>query len=289
MPLSAPDIKTVKDLIEASTKTIVETNNSTLKGLIKSAVSAAVAEANKAFNDELTRLNDIIEETRDNVTALQNKLIEKEERIASLELKVATTSKSNIELSSKLNEATDRGETYSRKDCLRIEGLPYSADEDNASLQKKVIAKLKENKVTISKGDIFRLHRSGKPYPLNQYKKFAGYDEKDIDKKDKSTTAQVIIKFTNWEARSKVYNIHYDQNSDIHVNCDLSKYQSDLLKSARAYIKDNNRKGYAYNDSECRLIVRDVDRDQRRPFTNISDLKKIADNMIVDADFHKKK
>ena len=113
--------------------------------------------------------------------------------------------------------------------------------------------------------------------------------EKDIDKKDKSTTAQVIIKFTNWNARSKVYNIHYDQNFDIHINCDLSKYQSDLLKSARAYIKDNNRKGYAYNDSECRLIVRDVDRDQRRPFTNISDLKKIADNMIVDADFHKKK
>ena len=139
MPLSAPDIKTVKDLIEASTKTIVETNNSTLKGLIKSAVSAAVAEANKAFNDELTRLNDIIEETRDNVTALQNKLIEKEERIASLEVKVASTSKSNIELSSKLNEATDRGETYSRKDCLRIEGLPYSADEDNASLQKKLL------------------------------------------------------------------------------------------------------------------------------------------------------
>ena len=170
---------------------------------------------------------------------------------------------------------------------LANRGCWYNEMEDNTSLHAKVIEKLSEHDVIIEKNDIYRLHRSGKPYPMNKFKEFSG--KKDVDKRDKSMTSPVIINFTNWDARSLVYNIHYNKNASIYVKCDLTNYRNNLLKSTRNYLKQHSLKGYCYNDSECRLLVKDAASNQHHVFSNFEQFMSHAEKLVVDENFHKKR
>ena len=197
----------------------------------------------------------------------------------------------NLQLQSDIIEKTNTLEQYSRKDCLRLDGFPISPNEDNASLQATVITKLHEMGVEIGNSDIFRMHRSGKPYPMNKFKTYLNrineknenFDKIRIDDNDNTQTSQVIMKFTNWNARSKVYQLHYDKDIRIKVKCDLTKTSLDIISTARQHLADKDLAGYVYNDAECRLMLVDKSTSNRKSFSSFLQFKEMC-NVLMSND-----
>ena len=111
--------------------------------------------------------------------------------------------------------------------------------------------------------------------------------EIEIDKRDKTETAQVIVKFTNWAARSNAYSLHYSKTSTIRVKTDLTKYRQELLTTARVYLKDHYLHGYVYSDANCNLVLKNIETNRRHIFTNFPLFKSFADVLAVNQGFHK--
>ena len=139
------------------------------------AIAEAVSVAIKPLTDEIVGLRQLLEETRDQNKALQERLIDKENRIKALETSLASAVQRNVELNGLIFEKADDAEARSRKDILRISGIAAIPNEDNDSLKTAVIEKLSENGVEIEENDIFRLHRCGKFHPMNKFKKYINY------------------------------------------------------------------------------------------------------------------
>ena len=274
--LTTPDKEWITEEIRNVGKNeIFASINAELATLVANAVNEAVANAlNEAVSKAVAPLTAQIEQ----LTQLLN---QKNENITQLESKIIAVNKHNVELRSEIIEKTNALEQYSRKDSLRLEGLPIAPNEDNDSLKTTVVNKLSELGVELEDSDIFRLHRSGKPHPMNKYKAYvnrvneqtADFEPINIDPHDKSETTQVLIKFTNWNARSRVYQLHYKKGLAIRVKCDLTKASQDILNTARTYLKDNHLNGYVYNDAECRLILADSASRKRTSFTSFLDFK----------------
>ena len=259
---------------------------------LKTLIAEAIKDAQKPLLAEISSLRDVVNETNDQLTALQNKLIEKDAIIKELKDQVANSAQKNIELNSLIMEKHDELESYSRKDSLRISGIEFDEEEDNNSLQEVVISTLAEQDINISKNDIFRLHRASKPFPMNKYKQYLNKVNKTkqpIDTNDTTQTAEVIVKFNNWSARSKVYKHHYQKDAFLRVKCDLTKYRQGLLQTARDYLKDHKYKAYVYCNSECRLVIKNVNNNRTNIFNNFEEFKHLCTALVVDPKFHEKR
>ena len=252
-------------------------------------IADAVAEAIKPLMEEISGLRSLLEETRTQNETLNNKLFEKNANILDLEQSVVSLTQRNVALRSLILEKSDESEQYSRKDCLRISGIPYNSEEDNDSLQQSVIATLNENGVSINENDIHRLHRSSKPQPMNNYKKYLNKVNKKqspIDPDDNAETCEVIIRFTKWAPRARVYSLHYRKDLAIKVKCDITKYRQELLKDVRTYLADNNLKAYCYVTAEAQLCLKNVATSKKSFFANFADFQIIAVSLVVDPRFH---
>ena len=107
--------------------------------------------------------------------------LERESRIMELESKVVSLS-TKVE---KLEYTADRMEQYSRRNSIRIHGLPEVKGEDTDSL---VIETVKEKMgLDISTADIDRTHRIGAP------------------PKQSGKVRPVIVKFVRYNDRRKIY------------------------------------------------------------------------------------
>ena len=284
----------VDKCVQASVEKATAAATETMRATVAEAIAEAVKNAIAPLHNEIAELRELVHDTQEKVQSLQDKLAEKSQIINELEIKATTIADTNSHgtLRTLVAEKSDINEQYSRKECLRLEGIPFDETENNDSLKAAVINKLKEHDVDITQVDIHRLHRSGRPYLLNKYKEYAnkrrGAVKQHIDKEDQSLTAQVIMRFTNWSARTRVYSLHYRNDATIGVKCDITKYRSDLLATSRNYLKDNVIKGYCYINSECHLVLKNVDANLKYNFTNFADFKFHADKLVRDENFHKK-
>ena len=86
--------------------------------------------------------------------------------------------------------AQDKAEQYSRRNCLRISGIPESDDEDTDSI---VLAIATECDANIDIADIDRSHRLGKiKHPSDKH-----------DNKPVKLHRDIIVKFTSYRSRSR--------------------------------------------------------------------------------------
>ena len=273
----------------------------TILQAVKTAVSAAVVAAVATLHKDIAGMQSTLEGTRLQLAAVNDKLMERDNRIIQLEqtttnLQETTTNlqeklissvQRNVSLRAFIEERSDHHEQYSRKDSLRINGVVISDKEDNESLKAAVIDELSENGVSINEQDIFRLHRSGKPSPLNKFKEYLNKtnDKKqvEIDANDTRQTAEVIVRFTNWSARSRVYKLHYEKDLSLRVKCDLTRHRQEVLSLARDYIKTNNLAGYVYNNAECSLVLNDTLSRKRHYFETFREFSQLA-KMLMQKD-----
>ena len=172
MRFSLDDKQQLRDLITETLSTLPIANSPNTTTDQSALITEAVNKAVQPLHNEITNLRDLLVDTREQIQSLQDKIIEKNAKIVQLENKVIAATQRNVELHSIIAEKSDEHESYSRKDCLRINGIPAQPYETNETLQRAVIDKLSENGVEIDDADIFRLHRSGKMHPLNKFKDY---------------------------------------------------------------------------------------------------------------------
>ena len=132
------------------------------------------------MDNDKTDLTEIVKLLRDTVDTLQTTVAElktalaaKDTRIDELEQRVTKVVQHNVELSSDvavmkrhvyaLEIKIDDQEQYSRKPCLRIEGITKDQGETNESLTTKVVKELNRFGAEVNISDIVRLHRIGRP------------------------------------------------------------------------------------------------------------------------------
>ena len=124
--------------------------------------------------------------------------------------------------------AIDDAEQYGRRMNIRLENIPYSSDETNATLKTKIETALEQCGVEVNDGMLVRWHRSGRPYSL--------------ENKDGTTTkvAQTILKFSTWEPRRQAHRSKAkikDDDLPYIVRHDLTKRRFSLLKEAMTELK----------------------------------------------------
>ena len=150
-------------------------HNKNLRSARKEENVVEISEPMKKYFDGL--INNAVSELESMIKELKDQLAEKDAYIKSLEMRVD-------KLETNLEIECDNLQQFGRKSNIRIEGIEIIQNEDNGKLQQQVIESLNNLGAELKPGDIFRLHRSGKPH----------------HSKDGREVAQTIIKFTNWSA-----------------------------------------------------------------------------------------
>ncbi len=110
----------------------------------------------------------------------------------------------------------DRNEQYSRRDSLRLSGIPHPPDENDDTLIKAVTDIAKAMLIDINKDDIDVIHRVGKATiskPRQVLCKFAHRKPRDTQYKSKS-------KLKNTSVKGQIYiNEDYDCPPQSTVGC----------------------------------------------------------------------
>ena len=124
---------------------------------------------------------------------------------------------------------------YSRRNSLRISGIPETVNEDT---DKAVLHVAETMGVSISPSEIDRSHRLGKPSDRQ--------------------TRDVLVKFTSYRAREGLMknrrNLKTSELRGVYVNEDFTKVRSKLLYEARKCVKANKLLGAWSSDG--RILVK---------------------------------
>ena len=198
--------------------------------------------------------------TKDDIAFLQGIIEKQKGMINSLEKKVAHLEVKVEELSSK----AEASEQYSRRQCLRIEGIPLPNHEHGESeheMRQAVHKIMEEAGVDIPDEGVDRIHRIGKVRMVHGVKR-----------------QQTILKFNTFHDRTRLYKARkYAPNYRIYL--DLTKPRKALLDDANKWIKERRLANcYAFADVNCRLCVK-LDRefhyfDMYQKFMDIVDASK---------------
>ena len=238
------------------------TDNTDLAELLRSTADELKSE----FRATVAKLTATIDE-------LKQSIDKKNELIRDLEQRVTSVVQRNVVLSGELSEMQnhitnvvevhiDDQEQYSRKPCLRVEGIEQVPGETNDILATNVVGELNKYGANISVKDINRLHRIGRP-------------RKNVN--GDRLPPQTIIRFQSWGARSRAYATKFTGTAaerklrPSFVLVDLTKRRLHLLKKARLALK-NHPVAHAYADGECRLIISNRNSGTKASFNTHSEL-----------------
>ena len=159
-----------------------------------------------------------------------------------------------------LQEKSEYSEQYSRRRCLRFEGIPVAKDERSEEVYHKIEHILSENDITIPENVLDRAHRIG---PV--IKDESGHE-----------TQTVIVRFSTFKHR-KVYKARKSIKDNVRIRLDLTKYRYKLLRHSSDLVKNNENVKFVYADINCRLKTRMVDGGDK-VFSSIDDIKDILES-----------
>ena len=231
--LTLPDSELQKmcDLIQPSVEnSVLESVRGDIRYLIKEAVGEVI-------DDKLNKLY------------LENKRLAQE----NTELKSRVT---------KLEQAVDEAEQYSRRNCIRISKIPERPDEDTDEL---VMSLAQSLNVRMSPSDIDRSHRIGRP---------GSKPHRDI-----------IVKFVSYRARERLFinrkQLKDTEFSGVYLNEDLTRLRSKLLFEARKQVKAAKQKLLGAWSSNGKLLVKDLTGSIHK-LSSVADLNSICGGSVVD-------
>lgn len=174
-----------------------------------------------------------------------------------LESTIKSLQKENAELKAKieiLEAKVDNAEQYSRRNCLRIAGVPEDQQENTDEYVTKLT---KDLGVDVELNDIERSHRVGRPRALGR--------------------PRDIVKFVSYRTRRRVYGARTQTKAKgfmgVYINEDLTQTRSRLLRKARAMMKAKQIKSTWSSDGT--ILLRDH-LDQVHRVTCDSDLAKFG-------------
>lgn len=125
----------------------------------------------------------------------------------------------NEQLKSDINDLKleiDEQEQYSRRSCLRLNGVTGDEGDPNENVEAKLLYLAETHNIDIQPSDIDIAHRLGKP--------------------KMAVTRSVIVKFTNSKARQRVLSARKRLGS-VYVNEDLTRFRQSLHYEARQLVR----------------------------------------------------
>ena len=204
-------------------------NSQQFRDLFKSTLVDAVSRELQSFRDQLERA-----ESR--VMDLENDLKTKGAIISSLQKEQSRNSDEIACLKRSLNDS----EQYSRRNCLRIYGIPEDDREDTDEVILNMASK--DLKVTLRPEDIDRSHRIGAPRPVKRGEK-------------QKPPRPIIVKFATYRARHLVIkNRRLLKGKHIGIEEDLTATNRNLLQKATELIKTNSNVIAAWS-TDGRILV----------------------------------
>ena len=144
----------------------------------------------------------------------------------------------------------DNIESYSRRSCLRIHGIPVEEKEENEKPLSILEGCYKEMDLTFDPQEIDRVHRVGQEY---------------IDRVTGKKVKSLIVKFKSWKSREKFYRARprtYVNGKKkpgrplFLVSVDLTKRRYNLLRSAMGMMNQNSNIKFIFADINCSLAIK---------------------------------
>eukprot|EP00111_Clytia_hemisphaerica_P020432 TCONS_00060214-protein len=197
---------------------------------------------NLASKDDVAEIKGIFNKINENIlyqdkkiASLEKDSVDHEERISFLEQNLLILQDKNAVLSSTvdfLTKKSDDQEQYSRRSCLRINGIEKRENESSADCVKKVIEVFKDMDVAIEPKDIDRAHRVGK---------------------ERST---MIVKLYSFDKRTSIYKARKKAKNNIKIYLDLTKKRLKLLDEAKEFITKDCNVDFVFADINCNTVAR---------------------------------
>ena len=209
--------------------------------------------------DLLSQLkNEVMEEVKAAIQERNNKIVELESTVKMLQKHVTNLKEVCNSKIQDNDSKIDQLEQYGRRQCLRIEGVPFKKEEDSDVVLSKVKELIVESGIEVPDACLDRAHRIGKPY---------------FDSKDKKYQS-IIVKFSTFRHRTLLYKNRKKIKSGARVKLDLTRKNYNLLKSANELVLTSEEFLYAFADINCRLKLRASDNTER-VFDSILELQNI--------------
>ena len=147
----------------------------------------------------------------------------------------------------RLEAAANETEQYSRRNCLRVSGVPESPNEDTDELIMSIATAID---VDLDLRDVDRSHRLGKP---------------STTESPRARPRYILVKFATYKMRHKFYKartLTEDRgHKGVFINEDLTKARSKLLYEVRRRVKSDQLKSAWSADGT--ILIRTSDRDGR--------------------------
>ena len=164
---------------------------------------------------------------QDRITSLENSNKDLQDTNASLTARVSL-----------LEAQADQAEQYSRRNCLRISGVPEMSDENTDNI---VLSIANDIDSDIRLHHIDPSHRVGNP------------------KKTRETPREILVKFSTYRVRANFYKqctlMKERGHEGTFINEDITKKCSEYLYKARELFKSNKLKGAWSSDGT--ILVKD--------------------------------
>ena len=177
--------------------------------------------------------------------------------VSGLNSTIASLRQENAELKARIEMLENRAEAaeqYSRRNCLRIAGVPENPSEntDVYVIDSRAI------EAEVSLDDIERSHHVGKP-------------------RNAGRPRDIIVKFSSYRTRRKLYEARTKTRDrgyrGVYINEDLTKSRSKLLLKARRMVKNKLLKSAWSSDGN--ILVHDL-RDIKHRISTVDDLAKFG-------------
>ena len=146
----------------------------------------------------------------------------------------------------------DNQEQYSRRLCLRIDGMELPQQETGEECAEKVRRIFDELEVLVPDAVLDRAHRIGPVKQING-----------------KTFQQVIVRFTTWRHRTYVYRAR-KKASSVKIRLDHTKVRLNVLQMAREVLKSYPEEIFVFADVNCTTRI-NID-GEISPFTSKEDL-----------------
>jgi len=210
-----------------------ESFNYTLDCYTSSNIPDAMASSGQTTSHPLDQsvVSTIVDAVTENIKGLMKGMVENiasgvvsglSRRITELEKQNETLQKTNEALLNRvsaLEKSRDASEQYSRRNILRISGIPEPEPDENGDFPREnvdavVMSVFKDIGSNVTVDEIDRAHRTGKPDP-------------------KGKPRAIIVKCVSFKAHQKAYTLRRNLNTQgrrgVFFNEDLTKERSDLL------------------------------------------------------------
>ena len=195
---------------------------------LKATLNNTTEKLKEVLKEEISKIND----------KLEGKIHQLCQDKSFLQEQISKLKKQNRAIAASCEET----EHYSRRLCLKIDGVPSVDRETPTDVLEEVTEICAESNLKIPDSNLDRAHQIGKSY---------------FDKIKKVKCKSIIVCFNTFHHRTLLYRAkkNIKQKKGYKIRLDLTKWCYLILSDANKLASDNQKANFCYADVNCRLKI----------------------------------